>query len=63
MSRTDPGAARGNQVYEPRRVCRCGDAESVHELTTKKVRTVCSHADAAGPCGCRRFEEATDAAS
>lgn len=61
--RTDPGTARGNQVYPPERHCRCSHAEVVHELTAKKVRTVCSHGDAAGPCGCRRFEEVTDAAS
>lgn len=57
MSRTDPGAARGSQVYPPALRCRCTHAELVHELTAKKVRTVCSHGDAAGPCGCRRFEE------
>lgn len=59
MSRTDPASARGNQVYEPRRVCRCSHAEVVHELTAKKIRTVCSHGDATGPCGCRLFEEAS----
>ena len=56
MSRTDPGAARANQVYPPARKCTCGHSEFVHELTAKKVRTACTHTDAAGPCSCAKFE-------
>lgn len=56
---TDPSAVRGNQIYEPRRVCRCDHGETVHDLNSKKVRTACSHMDATGACGCRRYEEVT----
>lgn len=55
MSRTDPGAARGNQTYPVLGQCSCGHGEAWHEFRTGNPRGVCSVATGAGHCPCRRF--------
>lgn len=50
VSAQDPGAATGQQPYEPDR-CECGDLEPVHAFDTNGRRKACS----SSLCGCRRF--------
>lgn len=36
-------------------LCACGHMQLVHVLNPKKIRTACTHGDASGFCGCRRY--------
>jgi hypothetical protein len=47
---TDPGAATGQQPYEPGR-CKCGQLVTLHVINAKGQRAACS----ASTCACRRF--------
>jgi hypothetical protein len=47
---TDPGAATGQQPYEPGR-CECGELVTLHVINAKGQRAACS----ASTCACRRF--------
>lgn len=50
MSRQDPGAATGQQPYEPGR-CTCEHLVTLHAINGKGQRAACS----ASTCGCRRY--------
>lgn len=56
MSREDPGAASGQQVYPPLKRCTCRDLVTLHNLSDAGVRTACSNSN----CDCRRFAEAEE---
>lgn len=54
MSRQDPGAATGQQPYEPTR-CTCGCLVTLHKPNDAGVRGACSNSN----CRCRTFAEVT----
>jgi hypothetical protein len=49
----DPGAATGQQPYEPT-VCECGHLVTHHVFNVSRMRATCS-AHEPEPCGCRLF--------
>lgn len=50
MTAVDPGAATGQQPYEPTR-CTCGDLVTLHAFNGKGMRAACSSSRSA----CRLF--------
>lgn len=53
VSRQDPGAASGQQVYPPLTRCVCGDLVTLHGLSESGKRTSCSSSN----CACKTFTE------
>jgi len=52
VSRQDPGAATGQQPYEPTR-CTCGCLSTLHKLSDAGVRVGCSNSN----CACKALVE------
>lgn len=53
MTRSDPGAATGNQTYPLLAMCRCGHVGGVHRLVNGRRRK-CS-ATTTVPCPCTSY--------